>query len=124
MSATKDSQLYAPLDRPRREIRLIEIISNKQKIVCNLTTVSLDENTKFSAMSYLWGEIGKTEWIIVNGVERLITPSLANALEYVPYHWKSAFPDRDFKTCRLWADAVCINQDDDVEKGHQVQLMK
>ncbi|KAF5986115.1 heterokaryon incompatibility protein (het-6OR allele) [Fusarium bulbicola] len=98
--------------------------STKLKIVCNLTTVSLDEDNKFSAISYLWGEKGKTEPIIVNGVQQFITPSLANALEYAPYHWANAFPERDSRSCRLWADALCINQDDDLEKGHQVQLMK
>ncbi|KAF5537809.1 heterokaryon incompatibility (het-6OR allele) [Fusarium mexicanum] len=124
MSASKDSRLYAPLDRSRRQIRLVEILSTKPKIVCNLTTVSLDEDTKFSAISYLWGEKGKTEPITVNGVEQFITPSLANALEYAPYHWANAFPERDSRYCRLWADALCINQDDDLEKGHQVQLMR
>ncbi|KAF5600828.1 heterokaryon incompatibility (het-6OR allele) [Fusarium pseudoanthophilum] len=124
MSATKDSRIYAPLDRSRRQIRLVEILSTKPKIICNLTTVSLDEDTKFSAISYLWGDKGKTEPITVNGVEQFITPSLANALEYAPYHWANAFPERDPKACRLWADALCINQGDDLEKGHQVQLMK
>ncbi|KAF4420429.1 heterokaryon incompatibility (het-6OR allele) [Fusarium acutatum] len=124
MSDSKDSRLYAPLDRSRRQIRLVEILSTKPKIVCSLTTVSLDEDTEFSAISYLWGDKGKTESITVNGVEQFVTPSLANALEYAPYHWANAFPERDPKSCRLWADALCINQDDDLEKGHQVQLMK
>jgi hypothetical protein len=124
MSTSSDSRLYAPLDRSRREIRLIEILSTKPKIVCNLTTVSLDQDPEFSALSYLWGDTGKTEAITVNGVEQLITSSLANALEYVPYHWKNAFTEREPKSCRLWADALCINQDDELEKGHQVQLMK
>ncbi|EXM05419.1 heterokaryon incompatibility protein-domain-containing protein [Fusarium oxysporum II5] len=118
------SRLYAPLDRSRREIRLIEILSTKPKIVCNLTTVSLDEDPEFSAISYLWGDIGKIKPISVNGAELFTTPSLANALEYAPYHWKNAFPEREPKSCRLWADALCINQDDDLEKGHQVQLMR
>ncbi|KAF5628576.1 heterokaryon incompatibility protein (het-6OR allele) [Fusarium sp. NRRL 25303] len=88
MSTSKDPRLYAPLDRSRRHIRLVEILSTKPKIVCNLTTISLDEATKFSAISYLWGDRGKTEPITVNGVEQFITPN------------------------------------DDLEKGHQVQLMK
>ncbi|SCV44397.1 related to heterokaryon incompatibility protein (het-6OR allele) [Fusarium fujikuroi] len=124
MSTSKDLRLYAPLDRSRRHIRLVEILSAKPKIVYNLTTISLDEATKFSAISYLWGDKGKTEPITVNGVEQFITPSLANALEYAPYHWANAFPERDPRSCRLWADALCINQDDDLGKGHQVQLMK
>ncbi|KAH7158523.1 heterokaryon incompatibility protein-domain-containing protein [Fusarium sp. MPI-SDFR-AT-0072] len=100
MSESKDSGLYAPLDRSRREIRLIEILSTKPKIVCNLNTVSLDEDPEFSAISYLWGDMGKIKPI------------------------SNAFPEREPKSCRLWADALCINQDDDLEKGHQVQLMR
>ncbi|KAF5239870.1 hypothetical protein FANTH_9812 [Fusarium anthophilum] len=124
MFASKDYRLYAPLDRSRRQIRLVEILSTKPKIVCDLTTASLDEDTKFSAISYLWGEKGKTEAVTVNGVEQFVPPSLANALEYAPYHWANAYPERDSRSCRLWADALCINQDDDLEKGHQVQLMR
>ncbi|KAF4496026.1 heterokaryon incompatibility (het-6OR allele), partial [Fusarium agapanthi] len=124
MSPSADSRLYAPLDRSRREIRVIEILSTKPKIVCNLSTVSLGQGPEFSAISYLWGDKGKSEAITVNGIERFITPSLANALEYVPYHWKSAFPERQFKSCRVWADALCINQDENLEKSHQVELMK
>ncbi|KAG5804920.1 hypothetical protein H9Q74_010998 [Fusarium xylarioides] len=124
MSPSDDSRLYAPLDRSRREIRVIEILSTKPRIVCNLTTVSLDQDPEFSAISYLWGDKGKSEAIVVNGIERFITPSLANALEYVPYHWKNAFPERQSKSCRIWADALCINQNEQLEKSHQVELMK
>ncbi|KAF5675455.1 heterokaryon incompatibility (het-6OR allele) [Fusarium circinatum] len=126
MFASKDSRLYAPLDRSRRQIRLVEILSTKPKIVCDLTTVSLDEDTNIICLgiSYVWGEKGKTEPVIVNGVEQFIPPSLANALEYAPYHCANAFPERDSRSCRLWADALCINQDHDLEKGHQVQLMR
>ncbi|KAJ4257317.1 hypothetical protein NW762_008435 [Fusarium torreyae] len=124
MSAGLQNSIYTPLDRSRREIRLIEILSVKPTIVCTLSTVSLDDNPRFSALSYLWGDAGNTKHITVNGITKGVTPSLANALEYIPYHWKKAFPGRNFKSFRLWADALCINQDDNQEKGHQVQLMK
>ncbi|KAF4449597.1 hypothetical protein F53441_7164 [Fusarium austroafricanum] len=123
MSNNMDCHLYTPLDRSRQEIRLIEIISI-EPIICHLITVSLDDNPTFSAISYLWGDAENTERVIVNGIEQAITPSLANALEYVPHHWKREFPQREPSSCRLWADALCINQNDDLEKGHQVQLMK
>ncbi|KAF4961259.1 hypothetical protein FSARC_10241 [Fusarium sarcochroum] len=124
MSGSAHNNIYTPLDRSRREIRLIEIISIKPTIICNLSTVSLDENPTFSALSYLWGDTGNTEHITVNGVTQAVTPSLANALDYIPYHWEKAFAKRHSKSLRLWADALCINQDDNQEKGHQVQLMK
>ncbi|KAI6753871.1 hypothetical protein HG530_013047 [Fusarium avenaceum] len=124
MSGSKPDIIYTPLDRRRREIRLIEIISTKPTIICKLGAISLDNNPAFSAISYLWGDTGNTRKLNVNGVERAVTPSLMNALEHIPYHWKKAFPDRHFGSCRLWADALCINQEDDYEKGHQVKLME
>ncbi|KAG9496680.1 hypothetical protein J7337_011460 [Fusarium musae] len=124
MSPSDDSRLYAPLNRSRREIRVIEILSTKPRIVCNLTTVSLNQDPEFSAISYLWGDKGKSEAITVNGIENFITPSLANALEYVPYHWNNAFPERQSKSCRVWADALPINQNEKLEKSHQVELMR
>ncbi|KAI3334650.1 heterokaryon incompatibility protein-domain-containing protein [Ustulina deusta] len=43
-----------------------------------------------------------------------LTESLVVALEHLQHHEK---------TLILWADAVCINQSDNVEKGYQVQMM-
>lgn len=45
------------------------------------------------------------------------------ALRHVKSHWIQAFPGRDVKGLRLWADAICINQNDAQERNHQVPLM-
>lgn len=75
-------------------------------------------------MSYVWGTEEVFETICVNGVTRKITKSLADALRHVPIQWKRATGDQDVTKLRLWADALCINQEDTVEKNYQVPLMK
>ncbi|KAJ4321489.1 hypothetical protein N0V84_005291 [Fusarium piperis] len=124
MSVTLPEKRYLPLDTSRQEIRLLEIVSTNPEIACRFHPVSLLDNPSFCALSYVWGDEGDTQDITVNDARQSITSSLANALEYAVFHWKATFPDRDVGSCRLWADAICINQADNQEKGQQVQLMK
>jgi hypothetical protein len=116
--------LHGPLDHSRREIRLIDIISTTPDIVCELSTVSLDDEPVFTALSYVWGEPEFTESIIVNGKRLLVTPSLAGALRDIYYHWSEGPDSEDIgQTRKLWADGLCINQKDTQEKNHQIPLM-
>jgi hypothetical protein len=50
-----------------------------------------------------------------------VTSNLESALQHVRARWKMMGND----TCsfRIWVDAICINQADITERGHQVQLM-
>jgi hypothetical protein len=114
---------YVPLDAPR-EIRLLEIIHTEPELVCNLSTVSLHDKPRFSALSYEWGGPTVKIPITVNGRAFPVTANLARALENVRHHWTIRFPDRDISSCRLWADAICINQNDIDEKNQQIQLMQ
>lgn len=98
------------LERPRRVAGY-----HRTTIPCaSLLCVPLDEETSFAALSYVWGDPSKTCPIILNDCVFWVTESLASALER--FHE----PDR---ILLLWADAVCINQNDLVEKGAQVQEM-
>ncbi|KAJ4208462.1 hypothetical protein NW767_001568 [Fusarium falciforme] len=124
MSSSELEKNYLPLDTSRKEIRLLEIISITPEIICKFHTVSLLDNPSFCALSYVWGDESDTQDITVNDSHRSITSSLGNALEYAIFHWRAIFRDRDVRSCRLWADAICINQADSQEKGEQVQLMK
>ncbi|KAI9647144.1 hypothetical protein NHQ30_003527 [Ciborinia camelliae] len=71
-----------------------------------------------AALSYVWGVEPDTEIMFVNGVEMKIRLNLAAALKSI------------VKDCRfeerfgLGVDALCINQHDAVERGHQVGMMK
>lgn len=68
----------------------------------------------FEAISYVWGPPARTHVILVDGHPLPITASLRGAL------LQTRLPDRP-RT--LWADAICINQWDHNEKGHQVGAM-
>ncbi|KAK7973871.1 hypothetical protein PG989_015719 [Apiospora arundinis] len=117
---------YRPLDQQRPEIRVLELIeppTTSSMIHGRLRTVTLQPGLSFTALSYVWGDPGSNEDIILNEEPFRITKSLANALRWVKHHWLKYFPGRDDSEFCTWADAVCINQDDDAEKSFQIPLM-
>ena len=71
-------------------------------------------NPTYEAISYVWGEPVFNDILYSSKGCFKITASLAAALR----HFR--LPN---KTRRLWADAVCINQANDEEKGKQVAQM-
>ena len=105
------------------EIRLLELYPGRRrdKIKGELKTISLGSNQKqkspvqFEALSYVWGKSLKPFIISLgkSGILR-ITTSLHFALTNM----------RDEKkVIRVWADAICINQEDEDEKARQVDMM-
>jgi hypothetical protein len=102
-----------------RQIRLLQITSTKPEIVCRLEVVSLEDEPAYSALSYVWGDPAITRTVLVNGERVNVTTNLASALEHAPKHLEGSNV-----APRLWADALCINQDDPNEKNHQVPFMK
>ncbi|KAL7936116.1 heterokaryon incompatibility domain-containing protein [Trichoderma chlorosporum] len=68
----------------------------------------------YEALSYTWGSAEAPKSILVNGKCLAVTTNLHEALEQLRY----VNQDRI-----LWVDAICINQDDNKERSHQVQQM-
>ncbi|KAI6084106.1 heterokaryon incompatibility protein-domain-containing protein [Hypoxylon rubiginosum] len=113
------ASIYKPLDRDRREIRLLHLDWNgddDEIVTCRMTTASLEEGPSYAALSYVWGTQPPTEEILVNEKEVLITKSLLRAL----WHLRR---NELFREIPLWADAICIDQNNLAERGHQVKLM-
>jgi hypothetical protein len=112
--------IYQPLQASKSEIRLIDI-SDAQSY--RLIHASLLDPPPYSALSYVWGDPSVTEDIILEGVAFPVTNNLAAALKHAKFHCIHHYHDRDPATFRLWADAICINQDDIAERNNQVQHM-
>jgi hypothetical protein len=121
--------LYGHLNDRRREIRILKLLSLPQinkTLQCEMTTVSLEDVPKYIALSYVWGDVGDTTEIAVDGKIRHVTSNLASALESIQ---RRLYSDEETEEgplnlpSFLWADALCINQSDDVEKTNQVQMM-
>ncbi|KAK8074122.1 ATPase [Apiospora phragmitis] len=117
---------FQPLDSTLPEIRVLELVepaTPTRKPHCRLRTVTLQPGLEFTALSYMWGDPALNEEIILNEEPLRITKSLANALRWVKHHWQQYFPGQDRSEFCIWADAVCINQEDNTEKSFQVPLM-
>ncbi|OCL15030.1 HET-domain-containing protein, partial [Glonium stellatum] len=110
-------EIYTNLDRGRREIRLISVTPGEwsDEINCEFTVASLDDRPEYYALSYTWGDPTITRPIIINGVRKQATVSLESALRRLR---ETAEP-----SIMIWIDALCINQEDSVERSHQVGMM-
>lgn len=99
-----------------REIRLLKLEpqGKDEQIRCSLDHKPLDSAPKYNALSYCWGDATCTRQIICNGAVCGVTESLYEALVHIR---KTHF------ATPLWADAICLNQEDDSEKTQQVRMM-
>ncbi|KAH8702834.1 heterokaryon incompatibility protein-domain-containing protein [Phaeosphaeriaceae sp. PMI808] len=108
--------VYGPA-LPIGSIRVLRLLPGKigDPISCVLRTKALEEAEEtYDAISYCWGSESRPRTICCNGCSISITPNLFDALQ----HFRHPIDIRD-----LWVDAICINQQDQVEKGHQVRKM-
>jgi hypothetical protein len=79
-----------------------------------IEVVDRSDKPEYKAISYAWGEPIFPHTLQLTGGQLAITESLFGAL----HRFRS-----ETKPVRLWADAVCINQDGVREKNHQVAYM-
>lgn len=109
---------YEPLNEARNEIRLMTLHPGDftADIKISIQKVSLvPENPPvYEALSYVWGLAKDLVHIQFGHRTLAITRNLAEALLYLRY--------RD-RPCKLWIDAICVNQWNLQERGHQVTRM-
>ena len=110
------------------QIRLLNLFPGKgsEELRCSLQIVKPFEDVNifkaspqtakysYEAISYVWGDAKLRDAIICDGKTLSITLSLGNALRRVRLPKEKRV---------LWADGICINQEDKEERGHQVMLM-
>ncbi|KAF1978281.1 hypothetical protein BU23DRAFT_587213 [Bimuria novae-zelandiae CBS 107.79] len=92
---------YNSLPWGNKDIHLLCLLPNNKEtatLQCQLFNYSLEPDShQYDALSYLWGDPNETLPILIREY---------HSLEQI-----------------IWVDAVCINQDDKKEKGHQIQSM-
>ncbi|KXX75728.1 Heterokaryon incompatibility protein 6, OR allele [Madurella mycetomatis] len=121
---------YHELDPASREIRLLHVVpaqthSNPAGVSCILFKTSLDDCPQFRALVSRDG--GGAERVTADSSEQLhrtgqsrITDSKVTTNLYSVLRALSLEEDAGF----IWADMLCINQGDPVERSAQVMLMK
>jgi hypothetical protein len=116
-SKALETYIYEPL-KTLRSIRVIELLPGERDapLACRLTEHDSATDVDYEALSYVWGEPVFSECIdeVSTQTVMCITKNLSYALQALRY------PDRS--RC-LWVDAICSNQAENEEKGHQVQHM-
>lgn len=98
------------------EIRLLILEPGRRNtpLECRLVRCRVSDDTWYEALSYAWGDAPSQNMLKCNGEMIRITESLKSALKYIRHPLARRV---------LWVDAVCIDQQDTEERGHQVQRM-
>lgn len=117
------ADLYTPLERERRHIRVLRVTrlaqsdARKTSFAAQLVHVALDDDPTYLAISYAWGEKSVVGYFLdADGVETQLGYSevILNIVSTL------VLPGA---TLYLWIDAVCINQEDPNERASQVAIM-
>jgi hypothetical protein len=109
--------IYEPLDSTSDQIRLLDIAPGRpgRPVECTLETIRVGDDLEWQALSYVWGETQANLSINVNGKSVQVADNLFDALHRI----RSATA-----RVRLWVDALCIDQNNPVEKTQQVNMMR
>ncbi len=119
------SYSVARLGQSEPEFRILELLPGAQgeQLACHLVVAKLAESAgRFKALSYVWGTGSKSCTILIapptGEAGELKSVSINELVHTALIHLRR--PDNPV---RLWIDQICINQDDNAEKGGQVSLM-
>jgi hypothetical protein len=97
------------------EFRLVRILPERMSTIkCEIIHATLENPPTYIAISYAWGDSGDTRKIQVEGSSFPITSNLYGALKVLR---------RKSEAVMVWADALCIDQQNRDERTQQVQLM-
>jgi hypothetical protein len=115
-----DAYKYEPLDPTGTEIRLIKLEPSQQfsaQVRCSIFTVRLEDAPTYNALSYVWGDRSNLICIKLNGCLFPVGVNLYLALRRLRSLAKDV-------PAVYWVDAICIDQKNDEERGHQVSMMR
>ena len=105
-----------PLPRGEAHLRLLRIVpgSPTDQIKCIFSTFDISSAAKYQALSYEWGPKAPSKLIFVMDQPKTVRLNLWNFLSRLRLHAYYGY---------LWCDAICIDQHNNRERNHQVQLM-
>jgi len=94
-------------------------VPNGPQLVCALFPYRIDDALEYQALSYCWGKGGFTEriWCSLN---ECFLPITAELLRILKAFWVC---EELHKPKWILVDQICINQQDEAEKGTQIALM-
>lgn len=109
-------EYYQPLETRNSDIRILSILPSSDtdsEIHCSLNIHQL-ASCKYDALSYCWGLEPEKPIIDVSGAKLRVKPNLFAALRRLR---------EATDVVHLWVDAICINQQDPIERDNQIPIM-
>jgi hypothetical protein len=116
MSTPSGNFRHAPLDHKTKSIRVLQILpdlTDEGMVQCAITQATIEAN--YCCLSYVWGQPEPCENIVIDGKSFTVRENLFYFLFF-------ARTIVELRAC-IWVDAICIDQDNNAERGHQVQQM-
>jgi hypothetical protein len=116
---TSKPSVYAQSQLTGRMIRLLFISPSSdphRQLECHCCPYEIDDAPQYEALSYVWGgaDPASNVTILFNDEETTIGSGLAEALTRLR---------RTNETRIVWADGLCIDQSNNLEKSLQVPMM-
>lgn len=130
ITRNKERGFLHPAIDSRRQVRVLKILpedSTTQDLVCEYDIVDFDgaPSSSYFALSYTWGNATGADDVhdifILNGSKQRVPFCVRrNVWEFLT----SSVVRKKLSGRPIYIDAICINQLDNDEKGHQIQLMQ
>lgn len=116
------ANIYAPLNRAvNSSFRICTLLPgcDNAPISCHISQDDWETSaSSYEAVSYVWGDLKSTKTINLNGKPFHVGTNLESLLRHLRSRGRGRAKEK-----RLWVDAICINQADLDERGHEVQKM-
>ncbi|TRX87933.1 hypothetical protein FHL15_011165 [Xylaria flabelliformis] len=106
-----------PLDKESKQIRLLLVrpLCDGDEVTCHIKLHSLlNGDSTYEAVSYAWSHVKGKKSIVIDDEKVEIPAAAEEVIRYLRYAKEPRV---------IWVDAICINQEDIREKGHQIALM-